>query len=237
MVALVKPAIVAPMKKSSHLLQYIGASVATFALSVGVGLGAGEVLLSHTDDSGMLGAYILRSSSSSSLVSSKSSVRRRVRRLNRARIVKPSTRSSASGSSIAIRSSSSRTAIKATCGDKLIIRDLLEECDDGNILGGDGCSAKCLIETGFTCSGLPSICKARCGDGIVTLVEKCDDGDLDSGDGCSAACKIEFGFVCKNAPSACEPTPYCGDGVKASSEECDDGNSVPGDGCYTCQTE
>jgi len=26
-------------------------------------------------------------------------------------------------------------------------------CDDGNTLSGDGCSDKCVIEIGFSCSG------------------------------------------------------------------------------------
>lgn len=26
-----------------------------------------------------------------------------------------------------------------------------EECEDGNITPGDGCSASCLIETGYDC--------------------------------------------------------------------------------------
>lgn len=28
-----------------------------------------------------------------------------------------------------------------------------EDCDDGNLLDGDGCSKKCLMETGFNCKG------------------------------------------------------------------------------------
>lgn len=29
----------------------------------------------------------------------------------------------------------------------------LEECDDSNLLDGDGCSKKCRMETGFNCKG------------------------------------------------------------------------------------
>lgn len=28
-----------------------------------------------------------------------------------------------------------------------------EECDDSNLLDGDGCSKKCDMETGFNCKG------------------------------------------------------------------------------------
>ena len=59
----------------------------------------------------------------------------------------------------------------------------IEECDDGNTLDGDGCSASCLIE--------------YCGDGAVNNGEACDDGNTADGDGCSASCVIEF----------------CGDGI------------------------
>jgi cysteine-rich repeat protein len=36
------------------------------------------------------------------------------------------------------------------CGDSVL--DLGEMCDDGNSLGGDGCSASCQVEPGFACS-------------------------------------------------------------------------------------
>jgi cysteine-rich repeat protein len=38
------------------------------------------------------------------------------------------------------------------CGDGLVIN---EGCDDGNTLDGDGCSATCTVETGFTCKQEP----------------------------------------------------------------------------------
>jgi cysteine-rich repeat protein len=53
-----------------------------------------------------------------------------------------------------------------------------EECDDGNLIDGDGCQANCR---------LPRIC----GDGILTGLEECDDGNLLGGDGCTAGCIIE----------------------------------------------
>lgn len=28
-----------------------------------------------------------------------------------------------------------------------------EDCDDGNLLDGDGCSKKCHMESGFNCNG------------------------------------------------------------------------------------
>ena len=46
--------------------------------------------------------------------------------------------------------------VRIICGDGQIRGT--EECDDGNLANGDGCSAMCLIESGFVCSGEPSVC-------------------------------------------------------------------------------
>jgi cysteine-rich repeat protein len=90
-----------------------------------------------------------------------------------------------------------------------------EECDDGNTVSGDGCSATCKLEA-------PS-----CGNGILEIGEECDDGNIIGGDGCSSACKIES-----------NPGDLCGNGVLDPLEQCDDGNVVGGDGCSsTCTLE
>jgi cysteine-rich repeat protein len=39
--------------------------------------------------------------------------------------------------------------------------DLAEQCDDGTVASGDGCSAVCEVEPGFECIGEPSICVSR----------------------------------------------------------------------------
>ncbi|MFZ5889497.1 MAG: DUF4215 domain-containing protein [Myxococcota bacterium] len=39
---------------------------------------------------------------------------------------------------------------QSTCGDGQRFSD--EACDDGNTFDGDGCSSKCLVETGFSCT-------------------------------------------------------------------------------------
>jgi len=63
------------------------------------------------------------------------------------------------------------------CGDGNL--DAGEECDDGNNVDGDGCSAKCTIDP-------------YCGDGTVDAGEECDDGNNVDGDGCSAECTTEI---------------------------------------------
>jgi len=63
------------------------------------------------------------------------------------------------------------------CGDGIVQEP--EQCDDGNLINGDGCNMFCQNEF--------------CGDGIVQAPEQCDDGNLISGDGCSNLCTPDFG--------------------------------------------
>jgi cysteine-rich repeat protein len=77
----------------------------------------------------------------------------------------------------------------AVCGDGAITG--AEGCDDGNALAGDGCSILCAVESGWNCSGAPSVCATVCGDGVTAGSEQCDDGNLASHDGCSATCIAE----------------------------------------------
>lgn len=99
-------------------------------------------------------------------------------------------------------------AADSVCGDNDV--DVGEQCDDGNLQNGDGCSSSCTIE--------------KCGNGTTDVNEQCDDGNDKSGDGCNKYCQIEF----------------CGDRIVQSSrgEQCDDGNGVSGDGCSgSCKSE
>ena len=142
---------------------------------------------------------------------------------------------------------------RAVCGDGNL-EGLAEQCDDGNRIDGDGCSADCVSEIcdGQTCH-LPS-----CGNGMIENIwhaghsllswiapEGCDDGDTTNGDGCSDECTVEVGFVCPKAGEPCAP-PRCGDGVLSWShftdgewhaETCDDGNDIDCDGCTNCQVD
>src|SRR6185503_3674453 len=73
--------------------------------------------------------------------------------------------------------------VAGLCGDSIV--DPGEQCDDGNRLGGDGCSSICTTETP----------QAACGDGQLDADEACDDGNVASSDGCSSACAIESKFA------------------------------------------
>jgi cysteine-rich repeat protein len=132
------------------------------------------------------------------------------------------------------------------CGDKYF--DTGEQCDDGNVTSGDGCSSECLLET-------------VCGDNIrVPDVEQCDDGNSANGDGCSSICRWEYcgnGVRDLNASGAyvevcddgnnvngdgcssiCTAEPLCGDNNRQGTEQCDDGNRISGDGCSSdCHLE
>ena len=127
------------------------------------------------------------------------------------------------------------------CGDGVLHFE--EQCDDGNLDDGDGCSATCVIEF--------------CGDGILqSSSETCDDGNNMDGDGCAGNCGSDEscgnGVLDSAAGEACDDgnatdgdgcqancaLPSCGDGVLDAGEVCDDGNTAGGDGCSaTCMSD
>jgi cysteine-rich repeat protein len=113
------------------------------------------------------------------------------------------------------------------CGDGVKLPCLSEECDDGNLIDGDGCNRVCDVEPGFACTNGPTVCY-RCGDGQVDPVEQCDQGSGDS-PGCDATCFVAPGWACEGEPSVC--TYLCGNGVRDEGEECDDTGLTGGDGC------
>ena len=108
-----------------------------------------------------------------------------------------------------------------------------EECDDGDTVSGNGCSAECLeeicgnhrVDFGEECDdgntllldGCDDACLFECGNNVTAGDEECDDGDRVGGDGCDENCINEV----------------CGNGVlqEAAGEVCDDGNVLSGDGC------
>jgi len=118
------------------------------------------------------------------------------------------------------------------CGDRHL--DPGEACDDGNLVGGDGCSSLCQVECNFRCGscGPPHFCiiPGGCGDGVISGAEQCDDGP-NNGDPTLSNCTSECTLWAAHA---------CGDGVvdTSSGEACDFGaaNGAPGSLCTsTCQ--
>lgn len=114
------------------------------------------------------------------------------------------------------------------CGDAIL--ESPEQCDDGNVLSGDGCSSSCQYEV--------------CGDSITqpALGEQCDDGNLNNGDGCSDRCFDENTIIPGGPGPGVDPEPedpedpelpsdLCGNSVIDEGEQCDDGNRFRADGC------
>jgi cysteine-rich repeat protein len=146
----------------------------------------------------------------------------------------PEAGGTSSSSSFQLQSGCVSALTQAVCGNGII--EPGEQCDDWNTAPGDGSSALCVAETGWSCNGQPSSCSPVCGDGLVRGGEQCDDGNTASGDGCSSLCATETGWSCTGEPSTC--SLVCGDGLVRGSEECDDGNTANGDGCSaSCTTE
>ena len=166
------------------------------------------------------------------------------------------------GCSVSCVNQGSSSVFGSTCGNGTV--DQGEDCDDGNTIAGDSCSADCLNEgTGV------------CGDGVVTHHEECDPaadpwltgGQCDpvsclllgpangscggniAGSNCCGNGIVEPGEACDSTSDpGCDPTQClylgnaatCGNGILEfdQGESCDYGNAVPGDGCSaTCTLE
>jgi cysteine-rich repeat protein len=107
-----------------------------------------------------------------------------------------------------------------------------EQCDDGNTVSGDGCSATGTIESGYLCHVPGRACSlaSLCGNDVTNTGEACDDGDTAAGaNGCTATCDLS---LCGNGVFNNRPYP------NFDQEICDDGNRFEGDGCSRqCEVE
>jgi cysteine-rich repeat protein len=124
----------------------------------------------------------------------------------------------------------------AVCGDGVL--DPGEECDDGNVAAGDGCSPTCRVEhpavTTTTTLALPP------GDGCLTdsgAARNCDDGNPCTADSCDtrAGCVHDpaplEGQSCDDG-NACTEQDRCTAGTCTGSQiSCDDGDACSADAC------
>lgn len=85
-----------------------------------------------------------------------------------------------------------------------------------------------LLDAQKICDMYSEVCRAVCGDGVLSPGEVCDDGNNIDGDGCSADCQ-----------STAPPAELCGNGIVDPGETCDEGanNGKAGYSCgVDCQT-
>lgn len=87
------------------------------------------------------------------------------------------------------------------------------------MVDGDGCSAICVIETYYDCTGgdatTPDTCTEICGDAHKLGNYDCEDDNNADADGCSSLCEIEEGWTCllnvETSLDTCQQ--ICGDGL------------------------
>ncbi len=137
-----------------------------------------------------------------------------------------------------------------TCGDLFV--SALEDCDDGNVVDGDGCDsckftcvagdpAACTpanpCEGQGTCDGASHTCSpgtpladgASCGVDLVCktgvcILASCGNGMIDPGEQCEPPSTPTCSIGCQNQA-------VCGNGTRELGEQCDDGNTTNLDGC------
>ena len=133
--------------------------------------------------------------------------------------------------------SQSEPPVPVLCGNSKL--ETGEQCDDGNVKDGDGCSKDCQKEE-----------VQLCGNGKIDSGEQCDTnhfGGYTCGIKCAEAGMAFSGtFTCTDQcmidESACQciasDVAICGNGEVETGEQCDDSNVKDGDGCSkACKTE
>ena len=125
------------------------------------------------------------------------------------------------------------------CGDGINNQNGIEECDDGNVLPGDGCNGACKVEPNWDCPPAGACTrKIICGDGTIGAGEVCDDGNTLDNDGCNSTCTVQDPAYHCDAGQPCYRVSQCGNKRIEAGEDCDDGNTQDGDGCSSsCQLE
>ena len=133
------------------------------------------------------------------------------------------------------------------CGDGVV--GASEGCDDSNTSAGDGCSATCTVEAGWSCPPAGGGCDEICGDGLLVGAEECDDGGTSDGDGCSSTCTVEATcptLVLSTIGTAAVVGNTCAAGDLDASASCGGANSggdyaveftATGSGTYTFSTD
>jgi cysteine-rich repeat protein len=114
--------------------------------------------------------------------------------------------------------------IAIVCGDGVTATGK-EQCDDGNLSNGDGCTDKCQPVCGQAsdCASKTPACQSpACSSGACS--SKPDSSQNGN------ACTTPGGGTATCKDGVCT-AGTCGDGTKDAGEQCDDGNTTDGDGC------
>jgi len=127
------------------------------------------------------------------------------------------------------------TIAEVVCGNATI--ETGEECDDGNTLNGDGCSANCTLEcvpSPETCNGLDDDCNGHVDDGIAPVPTECGVG----------ACTATGQSVCVSGQTVdtCTPGTPQPEVCNGIDDDCDgtvpsDEADADSDGYRICQSD
>lgn len=125
------------------------------------------------------------------------------------------------------------------CGNTKVTEN--EECDDGNVVGNDGCNSMCRLEPGWSCETLSDAgtgatttgsCTTSCGDGIKAGQEECDAGvNNGQNSGCDKDCGLQPSAVCYETEEHLSVCRLCGNGYREEGEACDPGETSGIAGC------
>ncbi|MDD5739468.1 MAG: DUF4215 domain-containing protein [Candidatus Peribacteraceae bacterium] len=136
--------------------------------------------------------------------------------------------------------STCRCPTPSVCGNDVV--ETNEQCDDGNMIDGDGCSTACTIESGWICAGQLSICQLRNSSSSSSSQICAEDGQ-------SVYKSTSFGpVICCNGNAGVMPnTALCGDGccthnslimgtcIDGWSQTCGNGTCGSGEDLCNCQ--
>ena len=123
------------------------------------------------------------------------------------------------------------------CGNGKVESENNELCDDGNLVPGDGCDAKCKIEPPPAAVGTLVLSE------IMVNPDTMPDNDgewIEVYNPTKAAIDMTNWALTDGKPGGelAKISPACGNGFVEGSERCDDGNAISGDGCTSaCLTE
>jgi cysteine-rich repeat protein len=98
-------------------------------------------------------------------------------------------------------------ACSTACGDGNL--DPGEECDDGNQVSGDGCSWKCNVEEGFTCSTTTVLTSSTCQSGSGQCLELPVIYRDFQPENAATGGHPDFFFLGTRAGGASAPTTWC----------------------------